>query len=190
MNIGIDLDGVVYNSEAMLKCRAEFYDQQLGGKGVVNQEELLCQHRFGWTLEQENDFLKLHLIDVLKKAPLKLMAKETIEMLKKDGHNLFVITSRGNVFKEEISVTKKKLKKDKLSFTKVCYNSSNKAQVCKDLNIDVMIEDFYNNAINVANAGIKCLYFREISLKKSSHKNIIEVSNWGEVYRQINSIKK
>lgn len=190
MNIGIDLDGVVYNSEAMLKCMAEFYDQQLGGKGVINKEELLCQNRYDWTIEQENNFLKLYLLDILKAAPLKPMAKETIDMLKKDGHNLYIITSRGNVFKEEIKITQKRLKKDKISVTKEIYSASNKAKLCKELNIDVMIDDYYNNVSSIANEGIKCLYFRDFVLKFADHKNITEVNNWGEVYRQINLMKK
>ena len=190
MNIGIDLDGVVYNSEALLKCMAEFYDQQIGGSGVVNKEELLCQHRYNWTIEQENEFLKLHLIDVLKKAPLKPMAKETLELLKKEGHNLFVITSRGNIFEDEIKVTKQRIKKDKLPVSQIFYSASDKAKLCKELKIDVMIDDYYNNVIKVAKAGIKCLYFRDFVLKFADHKKIIEVNNWGEIYRQINLIKK
>ena len=186
MNIGIDLDGVVYDSEEMLKCCAEFHDLKLGGNGVVNAEEMYCQKRYNWTLEQEQEFLKEHLVDILKKAPLKYMAKESLILLKKAGHKLIAITSRGNVFEEEAVVTKKRLKKDKLPFDEVVLYAKDKAKVCKEKNIDVMIDDMYPNVINVANNGIKCLYFRDIILKFIEHENVVEVNNWGEVIRQIN----
>ena len=190
MNIGIDLDGVIFDSEELLKCKAEFYDQKIGGIGVINQSEILCQNRYDWTIEQENDFLKLHLLDTLKNAPLKPLVRESLKSLRKNGHKLFVITSRGNIFKKEIQITKSRLKKEKLKFEKVVYSATDKSKICKDLKIDVMIDDNADNIISMANAGIKCLYFRDFVLKFIKHKKVIEVNNWGEIIRQIDLINK
>ena len=190
MNIGIDLDGVVYDSEEMLKCRAEFFDQQIGGIGVINKEELLCQKRYKWTQEQENEFLKSCLLNVLTISPLKTMVKETLTQLKNEGHNLFIITSRGNVFDEEVEITHKRLNELNIQFEKIICYASNKDQICKQHNIDVMIDDTYDNVIKIANAGIKCLYFRDLVLKFANHPNIVEVNNWGEIYRQIKLMSK
>lgn len=190
MNIGIDLDGVLFDTEAMLKCRADLYDLSINGKGVINKEEQLCQHRYDWTVEQEREFLYTYLIPAIKTAPLKYCAREVLNELKKQGHKLYIITSRGNVLDEEVTATKQRFKKEKLKFDDVAFYASNKVEYCKKFNIDVMIDDYAVNVESLAKNGIKCLYFRELVLKFLNHKNIIEVNSWGEVLRQINILNK
>ena len=190
MNIGIDLDGVLFDTEAILKCEAELFDMKLGGNGVARKDELLCQHRYNWTIEQETEFLHNHIVSAILRAPLKHYARYVLDELRSQGHKLFVITSRGNILDDEVKATQKRFKKEKLKFDDVIYYASNKADWCKKLNIDVMIDDYAVNAENIAKSGIKCLYFREIALKFLNHKNITEVNNWCEVLRQINKLNK
>ncbi len=185
MNIGIDLDGVLFDTESILKCHAEFYDLSIGGQGVVDKSELHCQRRYCWTKSQEREFLEKYLLATEKTAPLQPYAKQVLKTLHKKGHKLHIITSRGLIFPEEVSVTNMRLEKEKIPFDSVNYSVINKLEVCKNLCIDVMIDDMYDHIEKISDCGIECLYFRDIVLKFFDHKNVTEVNNWGEVLRVI-----
>ena len=46
-----------------------------------------------------------------------------------------------------------------------------------------MIEDSPSNIDRLDSAGVKCLYMRDKDRKKYDSKNVIEVANWGAIYR-------
>lgn len=100
MKIGLDIDGVIYDTENAFRCQAELYDLlELHKKGTVNNE-FWAQYRYDWTEEQQEEFKSKYFLKLSKDANLIVGAKETIELLKKDGHELIIITARGNWIKE------------------------------------------------------------------------------------------
>ena len=49
----------------------------------------------------------------------------------------------------------------------------------------------FNKFIEIANKNIKTLYFRDAGLKKiKDNENVIEVHNWGEIYKYIHMHNK
>ncbi len=59
MKIGIDLDGVVIDSEQTFRTYEEIYDVDiLKGNHLVNQEEPKFQARYHWTKDQEERFIR------------------------------------------------------------------------------------------------------------------------------------
>ena len=59
MKIGIDLDGVVIDSETTFRTYEEIFDIDiLGGNNLVNKEEPKFQTRYNWTDEQEKEFIE------------------------------------------------------------------------------------------------------------------------------------
>ncbi len=188
MNIGIDLDGVLYDTTNYILTYAELFDMQIGGKGIINPNETKIFKRYGWSKENYNEFIQcLKRFD--KEAPMMPFAKEVIEILQKDGHKLIAITARGSVVPEEVEITKKRLSDDKINFDKIYYNTPNKLEICKNENIDILIDDFYDTAEALSKEGITILYFRDLVLKFCDNPNVFEVHNWGEIYRTINSLK-
>lgn len=190
MNIGIDLDGVLYDTENWFRVESCFYNEKIGGGEMIAPEEVKAYKRYNWTKEQENEFLKECLLEIENNAPMMYKAKEVLDRLVEDGHKIFVITSRGLVFSEELEITKKRLEKDNIKYEKLIFSTSDKGSVCKNLNVDVMIEDYKDYVLNIAESGIKCFFYRGNILTQINHPNVTEVRNWGDIYFEIKKLIK
>lgn len=190
MNIGIDLDGVVYDTECDYRTRAKIYDiEHNNGLGEVNREEARVQQMFNWSKEMMNDFLFGCYEDIQTNAPLMHGAKYVISKLKEQGHKLYVITSRGSIDQKEIEITKKRFLQDGLEFDGYYFNCATKEKFCEDLKIDVMIDDYYKNIDDICKKKIRCLYFRDLVLRfYNGNRYVHEVRNWGDIYSEIINI--
>ena len=104
MKIGIDLDGVVFNTETYFRTYGELFDIKIGGKGMINPTELKVRKRYDWSKQERQQFLDEVVTEVEKTAPLMPYAKEVLATLKQAGHKLVVITSRGYLYDEEIEI--------------------------------------------------------------------------------------
>jgi len=190
MNIGIDLDGVIFDSEKWFRVESCFYNEKLNDKDMINPEEIKAFKRYDWSKEQENIFLQEVLIEIEKNAPLMYKAKEVIDYFQSCGHKIYIITSRGLVFPEEIKISLDRLKCEGINYEKFIHSTEDKERVCSELGIDVMIDDYYDFAKKISEHGIKCLYFRGDTLKTINHPNVIEVRNWGDIYIEIKKLCK
>ncbi len=191
MKIGIDLDGVVFNSEMLWSTYAELYDCiELNRNSVITKLEPRFQERYDWTDEDKNAFLDKY-ADI---TDFDIMpgAKQVIDMLKEDGHELVVITARGSASnqKENASVAAQKLKNEGIEFDKYYWKQKEKLDICQLENVDVMIDDNYHICEAINGAGIPVIYFNSLSRKHLEEKDgLREVSNWGEAYRVIKYMK-
>lgn len=141
MKIGIDIDGVILNSENLIRTKAELYDLlELHKDGVVNKNGFLDSERYDWNTEQLEKFRECF-IDVTKDSVLMPGAKEVLQLLKNDGHELIIITARGITAKGMKKATEEKFKQYNLEFDQYYWRAENKTEICKNENIDVMIDD-------------------------------------------------
>lgn len=191
MNIGIDLDGVVYNSIQYSEALAELYDiKYLNGKGIVNNDSNILAERYGWDLEFVKEYKKKFFPLIFKNVNLMPLAKEVIDMLKKEGHKVLIITSRcldGVNYKK---ITMHKLKKNKIKYDKIFFSQKSKLNICIQNSIDIMIDDSPYVLEELAKNNIVCLYFRSSNTENLKNKNIFDVYNWGEIYREILNFNK
>ncbi len=191
MKIGIDLDGVVFNSEALWAVYAELYDCiELKRNSMKNLGEPRIQNDYDWTEEEMNKYLNKYIgIDNFDFMP---GAKEVLDLLRKDGHELNLVTARGcqGTATNNREVAEIKLKESNIQFDKYYWGQTEKVDVCKKENIDYMIDDNYHicEAMNKENIGT--IYFQSLNRK---HLNLEgkfkEVTNWGEIYRFISEQK-
>ena len=187
MKIGVDLDGVVFNTEEMFRACAEMYDLSFGGSGPTHPEEMKINRRYAWG---KNDFRKFYLdnlFTILEKAPLVPLAKEVIEMLIKEKHEVFFVTSRS--LPREKEITYQRLREENLDYP-VHFSTGDKFNTCKDLQIDVMIDDYYEYIDALSKEGIYCIQLTPPPLKEVHNKNVTICRNWGEVYRAIQNYSK
>ena len=112
MVIGIDLDGVTYDSQDIIRTAAEIYDVEHKGKGVVNPKSLYVAEKYDWTKDECLTFLKDIVWMYTFNAPLKPYAKYVIDYLHDQGHKIVFITARGAYSSpHEDVLTKKVLEK-------------------------------------------------------------------------------
>ena len=190
MKIGIDIDGVIIDYERVVRAKAELYDLlELNKNGVVLKEELKVQKRYNWTEDEIHNFIHKYFMPLNEVTPLVAGAKEVINYLKRDGHELIVITARGGFIEEMKDAVQEIFRKENLVFDKIYWKTDEKADVCKKENIDLMIDDYYVACEELAKNKIKTLYFRDKDMKELQETEYLkEVSNWGEIYRYIKGI--
>ena len=191
MKIGLDIDGVILDYERVIRAKAELYDLlELKGEGLVNKDELKIHKRYDWTEEETDNFINKYFLKLNEESPLVAGAKEVINYLKQDGHELIVITARCPYVKEMRDAAKEIFERENLTFDKIYFDIKDKSEICKEENIDIMIDDYYVTCKELAENKIMTLYFRDVDLKKLEETEYLkEVNNWGEIYRHIRNYK-
>lgn len=190
MRIGIDLDGVIYNSEALLRAYGEILDYDNGGKGLVDEQATVVGERHGWTVEQTYNFRKEYLPRMITESPLMPGALVFLQKLKEKGHELFIVTSRGWFDPSHVALSLARIKQDNIPADGIYHTPLSKLETCRNLKLEVMIDDDFKNVIELANNGIPCLYFHAENLKKLNIKNAVEITNLGQGYRVISDMDK
>lgn len=190
MRIGIDIDGVIIDFEKVLKTYSELYNiVKLHNNKEVDKSEFDIQKRYGWNDEEFLTFRSKYFVKLTQMSNLMPGAKDVINLLKKDNHELFIITARGQLNDEMITIAEQLMKNENLKFDKYFWMQTDKLMVAKEQKIDLMIDDSYDVCKKLSNQGIKCLYFRDKDSKElKENKYLKDVSNWGEIYRIILSI--
>lgn len=189
MKIGIDLDGVVIDSEQTFRTYEEIFDVNiLKGNNLINKEEPKFQARYNWSEEQENEFIEKYFLKVSKESNLMSGFIAVYNLLKNQGHEFVVITARGGFIKEMKDDAIRLLKENNIQFDKYYWNVKDKLEICKKENVDIMIDDDWKIVEQLSKNNVKTLYFRDTNLKKLQENDYIkEVSNWGEIYRIVKS---
>lgn len=191
MNIVVDLDGVIFNSESFVRTEAELYDQlHLKGKGLKNERKFTTYKRYGWSKEETEKFENSIYPEVGYYCTVLPGAKRVLELLKSEGHNLFVVTKRGYFGQSEIELTNKKLQEEGLNFDRIIYNQSNKVDACKRLNAEIVLEDNFEHIEDLIKENIKCIYLRDICEPEVVSPLVYEVHNWGEIYKTIRMVEE
>lgn len=193
MKIGIDLDGVVFDSEKEFRVYSELYDMiDLKQNSKRDNRELKFQNRFNWSQEEIQGFLKKYHKQIILESNFMPGAKRVLNLLKKDGHTLILITARGGLNKDMIKVTEERLKENDMDiFDKYYWATENKDEVCIKEHVDIMIDDFCEKCKSIANQKIKTIYLKDApsyDLKEDEYIKLLY--NWGEIYRYIKEIDK
>ena len=192
MKIGIDLDGVVIDSETTFRTYEEIFDIDiLKGNNLINKKEPKFQARYNWTNEQEKEFIEKYFLIVSKESNLMSGFIGIYNLLKEQGHEFVVITARGGFVKEMKDDAIRLLEENNIKFDKYYWNVEDKLEICKNEKVDIMIDDDWKIIKRLADNEVKTLYFRDTNLMKlEENKYIKEVNNWGEIYRYIKEMKK
>lgn len=191
MKIGIDLDGVVFDSEKEFRVYSELYDLlDLKQNSKVDNKELKFQDRFRWKQKEINGFLNKYHKQIIVESNFMPGVKKVLQLLKQDGHSLILITARGGMNKDMIKITEERLKNAKMDiFDKYYWATENKDEVCVKENIDIMIDDFNEKCESIANKKIKTIYLKDApsyDLKEDEYLKVLY--NWGEIYRYIKEL--
>ena len=191
MRIGIDLDGVVFDSETTFRTYEEIFDiNYLNGNNLVNREQSKHQQRYNWTKEQEKEFVNKFYLKVSSESGLMSGFKAVYELLRQNPENEFVvITARGHDIKAMKDDAERILNENNIKFDTYFWAIRNKLEICKQEKTDLMIDDDWRIIEILAENQIKTLYFRDANLKiLPKNKYITEVNNWGDIYRYFTNI--
>lgn len=188
MKVGIDIDGIILDFERTMRTYAELYDLLILRKnGVVNPNEFDYLKRYDWTEEERTRFIDDYLVyATINSTPLIPLVKEMLKLFKVEGINYTFITSRGLLRKDTKNAVLKVFEKNDLPTDNIYFGVEDKVLKCKELGIDIMIEDKPSTCKLLRDENIKTLYFRDKENEKLDEDSyLIEVSNIGEICRCI-----
>ncbi|MCA9486055.1 hypothetical protein H6501_03575 [Candidatus Woesearchaeota archaeon] len=134
--------------------------------------------------KKEIDSLFLEFENTLDTFDFHDKATSTLQKLKEEGHELFVLTTRPTEIKEKtITLLEKEFGKN--FFTDFYFSvefGGSKARVYKEMNFDLLIDDADHHAKAVAEIGGNVLLFEQPWNKTMMEDpNIRRVKNWEEI---------
>ncbi|HAS56379.1 MAG TPA: hypothetical protein DCR94_03915 [Firmicutes bacterium] len=135
------------------------------------------------------DFAKKYYDVLVTKTPFKKNASKVVKKLKEEGHAIIILTSRdNNLYLDPYKTTTEELKNGGIIFDKlIC--EKNKAKVCQDEGIELLIDDLAYNCLEASKLGINSILFASPSNTNCNIGNF-KVSDWDEVLQVINAIKR
>ncbi len=190
MKIGIDFDGVILDSERALKFYADYYSYfELGGKKRMRSDLTAQEKCFDWNDEEKLNFYKKYYILASETAQFITGAKEILKRLKNEGHELYIVSNRGiRNYADETKLAMKRIEELGIEFDGFAWDNANKAETCKELGIEMMIDDSPVNAKDFIGTDIRMLYFRDVKIERVFADNIKRVDSWMDIYFEANNI--
>lgn len=188
MKIGVDLDGVVFDSEKLFRIYCEIYEvNDLKRNSIIDNRELMFQTRYNWTEEEKEQFFENNLEEIIANSNFMPGARKVLKLLKESGHQLFVITARGSGNPKSIEITKNIFEKHNIKFfDEYFWAVKDKAKKCKEEKIDLMIDDSPDNCKKIAENKIDVIYLKDAPSYEINENDYIQtLYNWGEIYRYI-----
>ena len=177
MNLGFDIDGVISNfTTNFVDIIQNRYGVKLTGADMYSYDVSLV---LGITKDEVADIVN----ETLKSdLPLNPLAKETIDKLNSEGHNIYILTARSDELTE---YTLNWLKQKGIVYKDIFHLTSGKKNLV-DVFIDLAVEDNLEEAIELTKKVKHVLLFDQPWNKTKNVKGLIKrVYSWSEVYEEI-----
>lgn len=173
MKIGIDIDNTICSTDEVIDIKIKEYIKEHG----MSQEEF-----FGDNANIEK-FYEEKIIEVISEDSIKPYFLEVLKKLK-DNNEIIIVTARNETF-VKTSQSMRKATMDWLAKNNIYYDKyfddaykEGKVKVCKDENIDIIIDDDINNYLAFKEHGVNTLLFDD----KCKYLDIVDrVGSWEEV---------
>ena len=194
MRIGVDIDGVLTDIERfMIDYGSKFFiDNKIPlnlKPGFYDDVKML-----NCTEEQAVDFWRKYIIYYFQEYPARDFASEVIKKLKKEGHEIYILTGRNqygvpNEYIGKIKeLTEQWLKENDILYDKIIYTEGSKLPYCKGNYIELMIDD-YSKVLEEVSPQIPTICFNCYYNEDIEGKNITRAYSWYDVYSKIEAMK-
>lgn len=169
MNIGIDIDDTITETTKLANAILHYDYKDLS----INDYHDLNKNDF-------TNFCKLHILEIQKYMVLKDGVLEVLNYWHHKGYKIHIITARGsNNMEFLIPITEEFLKVNKIPYNSITFKKEKKGITCKNLNIDVFIDDKETvlDEVKNKNPNIRTIRFLN-KLENSKHET---VRSWFQV---------
>ncbi len=194
MNIGIDIDGVLIEFERYeldVLSKAYYLNHR---KRIENPTAHGSFEIFKGTKEQDDNLWSKAVYDYIKEPPRRF-AKEVIDLLKKDGHTISIVTNRTNdlsyvpqMSKDFMKKSVKRwLKKHKIYYDNLIFSTGDKTTQIKENKIDIMIEDSPQKICAISNL-IPVIAYDSLYNHNLEGENILRAYSWYDIYRLLKEL--
>ncbi|MBQ3494911.1 MAG: HAD hydrolase-like protein [Clostridia bacterium] len=192
MNIGIDIDDTL---STLFKLKIKFVKKYCKQKNwkykFKSSESSFFSQMFEWPSEEDFKMFWNEKMDtMLSIAPLRKGVVNVLNKLKKQGHKLIIITARSEAdHKKPYEMSYDWLTKNKIPFDKLFVGHLNKSHICLDEKIDIFIDDYPKNIIEVGEIGVETILI-EAPHNKNFDGETQRAKNWKQIYKLIQERNK
>lgn len=192
MKIGIDIDDTITNSSIIFIKYAIEYNKKYKIEHKIDTTQLDQNKAFGWNKFHQKRFLKEYLSKIFDEVTPNKNSVWAINNLKKQGNKIYFITARNEKeAKDTYTITKKWLVKNRINYDELIINCFNKSDICKEKNVDIFIDDNFDNCLKVYNENkINVFMFNTNYNIKYNSDNIVRVFDWMDIYNKIKEEEK
>lgn len=193
MKIAIDVDDCISNTVEVDFATCWEYNQMLhpDDNNLYESNYHNAPTIFGFDKATDDAFYIQQRKLVVKENLIqpKVFAARVINQFIEDGHDVTILTSRGDLYwGNALLETEKWLKKHGIHYTRCVANSGSKGEYCKANKIDVMLEDNPKYAKQVNDEGIRTILLLANYNKDYKHPLNKFASCWPEVYKKVKEI--
>ena len=189
MNIGIDIDDTISETfETLLPFAQKYTIEDLKKESKVHMDGNLANHFYivymnDWNEEEATNFWYKYYGKILRELNIKKFAAEVIKKLKQEGHSIYLITARWDMPNDNIKeITEKWLKENLVEYDELIINASDKLKIVKENNIDIFIDDSFNNCKTIANNTKTKVYMMTSRVNGSlEDEKIKRVFSWPQI---------
>lgn len=182
LNICIDIDGTITDAYFWLNITNKYFN-----KNITEQEitQYYIHEVMGIKQEEYDKFYEENKIEIHTHQKIREDAQSVIKRLSA-LHSIYFVTARD---KSLTMLTHSYLKNNQIPYDDLfVLGSHHKVNKAKELNCNVFVEDNYDNAVELSNAGFMVLLIDTGYNKKPLNDNIVRVYNWEEIYSIINKL--
>lgn len=168
MKIAIDIDRTL--TEAPDVYEFPICEMWLSMMGIDYKKtdyfQLNAKDAFGLSEKVFKDWLDEFFPMNVKTAPVRRGAVLTLRMLKRLGNEIHIVTRRDPNYKGAYTGQMMKndtyewFSKNGLVYDEIHFGCKDKPSVCKEIGVDVMIEDEFLNIMPLAKDGIPCIVIK------------------------------
>ena len=192
MKIGVDIDNVLSKFNESLLDEFLMEDKSKRNSGIVNNDLYITRGMFDWSKEETDEFYNNNIERIAINLDMVDNASYYIKKLKEDGNEIYIISGRDNgEYSDPYNMTINWLKKYDIPYNELiltdAYKHQEKADICKEIGIDVMIDDSINVCTKCNENDIECILFETPFNKNENRFN--RLGSWEEIYNYINNKK-
>ena len=197
MKIGIDIDDTTFLTVKSMLKYADIFEEEISGVPTNRDSFGLIKNRYylqalyGWSDETKFEFFRKYYKNVLEECTMLPNADVVIQKLKEEGNTIHFITARLMNIEgcDTEKITKESLKKFNIPYDYLDLHVSDKLKFFKENNIDLCIEDSYETCRQLTDNGINAILMTTKMNEQIDAGEITRVTNWNEIYEEIQKIK-
>jgi uncharacterized HAD superfamily protein len=182
MKIGVDIDDVISNTS---QIAANHIKRQ---KLDISNTEMQNLMRGEPTTPLTKKFLADNNLEIIKNVKLLPNTREAIDKLRQQGHQIIIITRRGDDITEGLErVTRSFLNENHIKFDEIYFGIKDKLSLAKQLRLDVMIDDSPQIIKTLSRGGVGVILFSSAVNQNVNLNGVVRANGWNEVEQIINS---
>ena len=197
MNIGIDIDDTISDTYTTLLEYAQKYTIEELKRNPILDNTKMTNHSYiesmhHWKKEEALKFWNKYYAEILRKVHIKTFAVDEIKKLKEKGHKIYLITARWDMENKNIKeITLEWLKNNDVQYDEFFMNAEEKLKVVREKNIDVFVDDSFNNCKSIAYGSNAKVFLMDTRVNQDlQDEKITRVYSWPHLYQEIMKLKE